>query len=75
MNPAIIQQAISYAPLAQRAVGAVGGLRGVVYRAMGFGQAEMTAGVPKWAWFVMGAAAGAVGMWFTKQHIEGWMER
>ena len=68
----MLQQAIQYAPHVQRAVGAVGGLRGVAYRVIGFGQAEMEAGVPKWAWFVLGAAVGAVGVWVGKERILDW---
>lgn len=31
-------------------------------RLLGFGQAEMRAGVPKWAWFGVGMVAGATFM-------------
>lgn len=31
-------------------------------RIVGFGQAEMAAGVPKWAWFLSGAIVGGAAM-------------
>ena len=37
---------------------AVGGVRGALGRVVGLGADEMEAGVPGWAWFLIGVAAG-----------------
>lgn len=73
MNPQAIQQAVEMAPQAASAIGSIGGPVGFVGRTLGFGADEMEAGVPGWAWFVIGAGIGfAVGA-AMRPELEKWL--
>jgi hypothetical protein len=44
-------------------------------RLFGLGEAEMNAGIPKWAWAAVGLVAGATVMWVWSDEIKGWVKR
>jgi len=71
----VVEQAVAAAPYANRAFSALGGPKGLVGRLLGFGSDELEAGVPGWAWFMIGAGAGAVVMWFGKDRLQGLLRR
>jgi hypothetical protein len=70
-----LSQAIGAAPQVKGVFDALGGPGAALGRFLGFGQAELRAGVPGWAWFLMGAGAGAVAMWFGKDQIDDYVRR
>jgi hypothetical protein len=43
----------------------MGGPVGIAKTFIGLGELEQEAGVPGWAWFVIGVGAGALGGWFA----------
>jgi hypothetical protein len=63
------------APHVRGALDAIGGPRGLMGRAFGFGPDELEAGVPWWAWLLIGGAAGGVAVWFTREKIERLIEK
>lgn len=73
MNPESIQTAISMAPHAARAIGRIGGPVGFVGRVAGLGPDELDAGVPSWAWFVLGAGLGITAGIIARPHVEKWI--
>lgn len=73
MNPQAIQQAVAMAPQAANAIGSIGGPVGFVGRAIGLGPDEMSAGVPGWAWFVLGAGLGVAAGIALRPHVEKWI--
>jgi hypothetical protein len=64
---------VASAAAAAEAVGPVldklGGPKGVIGRAIGMGQQEIQAGIPKWAWFGVGLMVGAGAMWACRGKI------
>ncbi len=66
----MINEAIAAAPHLKSALVAVGGPKAVIGRLVGFGQSEMKVGVPGWAWFIIGAAAGGTVAWLGREKIE-----
>lgn len=72
MNP--VEQAIAAAPHMRGAISAIGGPKGLVGRLLGFGADEMEAGVPGWAWLILGAAGGGLGVWYLRERIERLVE-
>jgi hypothetical protein len=74
LHPAI-GQAIGAAPQVKGIFDALGGPGAMLGRFVGFGQNELRSGVPGWAWFLMGAGAGAVAMWFGKDQIDDYVRR
>jgi hypothetical protein len=68
MHP--LQSAVAAAPQFRGVLDALGGPAGLVGRLLGFGQDELRSGVPGWAWFVMGAAAGGVAVWLGRRQLE-----
>jgi hypothetical protein len=73
MNPEYIQAAVTMAPQAASAIGAIGGPVGFVGRVAGFGPDELDAGVPGWAWFVLGAGLGITAGLIARPHVEKWV--
>jgi hypothetical protein len=67
-------QAVAAAPYVKSAVDAIGGPKAILGRLLGFGQDEMDVGVPKWAWFVMGIAAGGVAVWQFRYEIDTFLD-
>lgn len=71
MNPrTAARAAVAAAPHMRGMLASIGGPKAIVGRLLGFGEAEMAAGVPGWAWFMIGAGAGAVGMYFGKDRVQ-----
>lgn len=55
---------------AEQTITGLGGPFGVVGRAAGLGQEELTAGVPPWAWVAVGAVAGLTVGYGMRKSIE-----
>jgi hypothetical protein len=73
MNPQLIQQAVAMAPNAAGVIGSIGGPVGFVGRAFGLGPDELDAGIPGWAWFVIGAGLGVVIGAVARPHLEKYL--
>lgn len=73
MNPQTIEQAVAFAPVAANAIGKIGGPVGFVGRAFGLGPEEIDAGIPGWAWLVIGAGAGFVAGALSRPYLEDWL--
>jgi len=69
MHPAL-GQALGAAPQVKGILDALGGPGAMLGRMVGFGQDELQSGIPGWAWFLMGAGAGAAAMFFAKERLE-----
>jgi len=65
-----IQQAVAAAPQLRSLLESVGGWKGVAGHIVGMGEGEVRAGVPAWAWLLIGAAAGGIGVWLTRDRLE-----
>jgi hypothetical protein len=57
------------AAAAESVLNEVGGPMGLAGRMVGFGSDELDAGIPGWAWFLMGAAAGATAAYYLHDKI------
>jgi hypothetical protein len=70
-----VSDAIAAAPHIRGAINSIGGPKALVGRFLGFGAPEMEAGVPGWAWLVIGAAAGGIAVWMGREKIEHVLEK
>lgn len=73
ISPALALIAVSGADPA--AVDRLGGPVAIAGRIVGLGQAEMDAGIPKWAWAGIGLILGASVMYVARPHIESALSR
>lgn len=55
---------------AMMAANRYGGPVGLAGKLIGFGQAEIEAGVPKWSWFALGMISGGVVVYALRGRIE-----
>lgn len=70
-----VSQAVAAAPHIRRAVDSIGGPKAVFGRILGFGQSEMKAGVPAWAWLIIGAVGGGIAVWHFRYEIDTFLDR
>lgn len=61
-----------FAPVLERSGDSPLSLAGKI---VGLGNAEIAAGVPKWAWGVVGATAGVTAMWLWGDRVKAWVRR
>lgn len=64
------EQAVAAANAAGGVLGTLGGPGRILGRAVGLGDDEMDAGIPGWAWLVIGLAGGAIAAYTLRARIE-----
>lgn len=69
MNEREVRAAKDAARAMGDAVNRAGGPIGLVGRTLGFGEAEIRAGIPKWAWFSAGFITGAAASYLLHDRI------
>lgn len=61
-----------FAPVVERSGDSPWSLAGKI---VGLGKAELSAGVPKWAWTTIGVTAGVTAMWLWGDTVKHWVRR